>query len=332
METLWTSSLEPADARDYDAFVDAAASAHHTQKAAYATVALATRRRTASYFLARSGGKVVGAGLILRPRAWGRVVAPVAILERGPVAASTETLQPVLEALVREARKHAVARLSVMPYWSGDDVAGAETALAAAGFRDVQEFDSAHACTLRLDVSGKTDDAILAGNERKKLRYELRLAERAGATVRRWNGRDRADIDTLARLDAELAVSQGKSPRATPWFEALASYLAGDETRGALFLCEHEGQPVSAAVVLRQGRVAVYQAGASILAHRPFSKMALPLFAAATWARDAGVATFDLGGVALPGDEDPKRAAIAQFKRDFSKTAVYLVREHARWF
>jgi len=83
---------------------------------------------------------------------------------------------------------------------------------------------------------------------------------------------------------------------------------------------------------LRHANMAVYVAGASILEARPFSKTALPLVAAARWARDAGCDTFDLGGVPMQGDTDEKRIAIAQFKRDFAKTPVRLVHEHARWF
>jgi lipid II:glycine glycyltransferase (peptidoglycan interpeptide bridge formation enzyme) len=191
----------------------------------------------------------------------------------------------------------------------------------------VQELDGAHASTLRVDVGGKDDDAILAGSERKKLRYELKNAEKAGARVRRGGAED---VAILARLDAELAAAQGRHERGA-WFAAIAEYLREDPARGALLVCEHEGTAVSAVLVLRHATTAVYCAGASVVAQRPFSKTALPLVEAARWARDAGCATFDLGGVPLEGDDDPKRAAIAQFKRDFSKTPVQLVREHARW-
>jgi lipid II:glycine glycyltransferase (peptidoglycan interpeptide bridge formation enzyme) len=49
------------------------------------------------------------------------------------------------------------------------------------------------------------------------------------------------------------------------------------------------------------------------------------------WARDAGCARFDLGGVPLEDDRDPKRNAIARFKHVFDPERVRLVREHAGW-
>jgi lipid II:glycine glycyltransferase (peptidoglycan interpeptide bridge formation enzyme) len=326
LETVWSARLGARDARDYDDFVTRAHGTHYAQSAAWARVATAGRARAARFFLARRDGRVVGAALVVRPGVGG-IVAPVALVDRGPVCDDVGELEEVMAALRGAAVRRGVVRVSAMPYWAGDDAARAEIAMKRAGFHDVQELDGAHACTLRVDVGGKNDDAILAGSDRKKLRYELKSAEKAAASVRR-GGAD--DVGVLARLDAALAASQGRRAR-DAWFAAIAAYLREDAGRGAVLVCEHEGAAVSAVLVLRHARTAVYCAGASILEQRPFSKTALPLVEAARWARDAGCDTFDLGGVPLEGDRDPKRAAIAQFKRDFSKTPVALVREHARW-
>ena len=84
-------------------------------------------------------------------------------------------------------------------------------------------------------------------------------------------------------------------------------------------------------LVLRHGHVATFVLGASTLASRPFSKMALPLLEAMRWARDLGCTQLDLGGVPMEGDIDRKRNNIAQFKMDFTRTRVQLAGEHARW-
>jgi hypothetical protein len=60
--------------------------------------------------------------------------------------------------------------------------------------------------------------------------------------------------------------------------------------------------------------------------------MALPMMEAVRWGRDNGCRVFDMGGIPMDGDTDEKRASIAQFKFDFAKTRVPLVRAHARWF
>ena len=329
MHVIWRSSLAADDARDYADFVGSAADAHASQQPGWGKVAVAGRRRAAAYFLAREEGRVVGAAIVLRPRLVGPLLAPVAMIERGPVCGDVDRLAPVLAALLRAARLRGIVRMQLMPYFEGDLATRAESVLVAAGFRDVQEPDGSHACTLRLDVGGKKDAEILAGSDRKKLRYELKAADKAGAKVRRGSA---TDLPSFQRLDDDLARAQGKTPRSPAWFAALGDYLAEDPRRGGLFVCEHEGAAISVVIALRQARSVIYYAGASIPDARPFSKMALPVFAAAQWARDEGCATFDLGGIPLPGDEDAKRAAIANFKRDFAKTPIRLVGEHARWF
>lgn len=327
LETVWCRTLPAADARAYDDFLASARGAHYAQHAAWAKVAVAGRPRTARFFIARSRGRIVGTALVLLP-AVGPLHAPVAVIERGPVCDDPADLDRVLAALVRVARRHGVVRLSAMPYWADEDAARAEASLVRAGFRDVQTPDGAHATTLRMDVGGKTDEAILAGKERATMRKWLNGASRVGATVRRAPP---IDMAILERLDTALNASQGRSTRA-PWFAAAAAYLRDDPSRGALLVCEHEGAAVSAVLALRHARTTVYCAGASIVEARSFSKMAPPLFEAARWARDEGCDVFDLGGVPAEGDDDPKRGAIAQFKRGLSRTPVRLVREHVRWF
>jgi lipid II:glycine glycyltransferase (peptidoglycan interpeptide bridge formation enzyme) len=329
METVWRSALDAHEARAYSAFLEQAKDAHFSQDPAFSDVVVAGKRQSPTFFVAREGQDVAGVAVVLRPRAVGPFLAPVAFVQRGPVCGDPTKLEPVLRALVSTARKHGVARVAVMPYWSGAAVAQAQGALAACGFRNVQEMDGSHACTLRLDVGEKTDGEILAGNEHKKLRYELRNAERAGVVVREAGP---GDFAVFERLERDLANAQGRRVQTPCWFAALEAYLTQDPSRGALFVSSHGGEPIATALTIRHGKTAVYFAGASILEPRPYSKMALPLFAAVQWARDQGCDTFDLGGVPLPGDTDPKRAAIAQFKRDFAKTPVHLVPEHARWF
>src|SRR5262249_31990229 len=150
-----------------------------------------------------------GAALVLRPRV-GPLVLPVAIVERGPMCAEPARLEEVSRALVRAGRRRGVARVAVMPYWAGEDAVRAQAALARAGFRDVQQAAGAHASTLRLAIGGKKDGDILSGSDRKKLRYELKSAERAGAIVRRG---ERSDVDTLERLERDLSLAQGRRPR-----------------------------------------------------------------------------------------------------------------------
>jgi lipid II:glycine glycyltransferase (peptidoglycan interpeptide bridge formation enzyme) len=131
-------------------------------------------------------------------------------------------------------------------------------------------------------------------------------------------------------MHAGLMRAQGKRDRPARWWDAVRRFVS-DDSRGALFACDHAGRTVAAAVVLRHGGLVTYAWGASVPDKLPFSKAVPALVAAIRWARDAGCHTFDLGGIPLEGDLDPKRAAIATFKHDFDRTPVRLVREHAGW-
>jgi lipid II:glycine glycyltransferase (peptidoglycan interpeptide bridge formation enzyme) len=333
MDLTWTSRLTGKGAEDYDRFVDTARGGHYAQARAWGPVAIAGRPAALRFFVARDGGRVVGTAMIVRPMA-GPLPLPIALVERGPVVAEPADLGRVAEALVKRARLHGVARVQVMPYWAGDDVAPAESRLAAAGFTKVHDLEGAHAVTLRMDIGGKTDDAILAGKEREALRRKLRQAEKAGATVRRG---EVGDVRVLEQLHAELMKGQGRGTKPAAYFERLASSILAPRereaaARGALFVCTHEAEPISALFVSRHGSLATFVLGATSGAQRSFSKMVLPMMAAVRWARDEGAERFDLGGIPMDGDTDDKRAQIAQFKFDFAKTKVALVGEHARWF
>lgn len=329
LTVTWSRQLGRSDAVDYDRFADGAAGGHASQTRAWGALTTATRPLAARYVIVREMARIVGTALVLRPRAIGPLVAPVARVERGPVCERVADVAHVLDAIVGASRRHGVARLQVMPYWADGEAADAEAALARARFRSVQELDGAHVATLRIDIGGKSDEQILAGKDRETLRRKLRQAEKAGATVRRG---ERRDMPTLAKLHDDLMHGQSMDAKPAAWFDALWDDVARDGERGAVFVCEHDGEAIAALFASRHGSQGTFVLGATTSAARSFSKMVLPMMAAIRWSRDAGCARFDMGGVPMDGDTDEKRAAIAQFKFDFAKARVRLVREHARWF
>jgi len=324
MEVTWAPDSTDPDATDYDAFVLASPAGHASQTRAWAAVARAGAHVGTRFAVVRERGRVVGTALMLRPRVAG-VPLPWAWIERGPVVAEVGALAAVTRAIAWSLR--GVARLRVQPYWAGDAADEAARALRSIGMRDVQTPDGPHACTLRLTLAGRSDAELFAGKSKQQVRWRSKQAEKAGATARRGTP---ADWVRLRRMHASLMRTQGRRDKPDAWWEAVA-HFASDDARGALFACDFEGRTVAAAVVLRHGGLATYAWGASVPDRLPFSKAIPALVAAIRWARDAGCVTFDLGGVPVDGDEDPKRRAIATFKYDFDKQRVRLVREHAGW-
>jgi len=325
----WSRALDRRDAGDYDRFVDGAAGGHYAQARWWAPIACAGRPFRSSFVLARDGnGGVVGAAHVLRAHAGG-VPLPLAVIERGPVVDEPARLPSVLTELTAAARRRGILRLGLSPYWQDERAAAVERTLAGLGWRNRQAPDGAHAVTLRLATAGLDEGALFAGSAFAALRRKINAAERAGARARRGGA---PDLATLGRLHGALMGRQGRAGKSDPWLRAVAAagVDVGLDARLGLFVTEHHGVPVAAALMVRHGRLVTYAVGASDPSPARFSKMVPSFVAAIRWCRQMGC-DFDLGGIPMDGDADPKRSSIAQFKRDFSQTRVELVGQHARW-
>jgi hypothetical protein len=325
LDAVWSSQLSAADGQAYDRFVATASGGHFSQTRSWAKVVTAAKPVIPSYFLARHDGRVVAAALILRTKLL--LPLPVAQIERGPVCDDPNCLPEVLGSLLHQARRHGILRLSVMPYWSGEEKTQVEGILSKHGFADRQTFGGRHARTLRLDLAQLPDDEPFAGRALHQVRQNIRRAERAGAIARQ--GR-KEDLTAFRAMHEQLL--DGKQPPAASWYDALAAYFLSGNEQGAMFVCAHQESIVSAIFVARHGKLATYLMGASSAEALRFPKMVLPLAAAIAWAKQNGVESFDLGGIPLEGDNDAKRASIAEFKYSFSRNEIAMVHEHVRWF
>jgi lipid II:glycine glycyltransferase (peptidoglycan interpeptide bridge formation enzyme) len=325
VHATWERDLGTAEGEAYDAFVARSPSGHACQTRAWAPVARAGTFRSTRFVAVRDGSDLVGVALVTRPRVAG-VPFPWASVDRGPVVDDPSMLAPCLRAVERTARAHGVLRLRVMPYWSEGDAQAAEDTLARCGYRDVQELGGAHARTLRVDLRGE-ESLLFAGAALGEIRRRSARAAKAGATARRGT---HADWPRLRAMHSTLMRSQHLRGHGRAWWDALETFVS-DDARGSFFVCELEGRVVSASIVLRHAGQATYAWGASVPDSLAFAKAVPSLVAAIRWAHSSGCTTFDLGGIPLEGDRDPKREAIAVLKRDFSRKPVRLVREHARW-
>lgn len=325
VDAILSPDLSPADARAYDGFVAAAAGGHYSQTRAWALLATAGKPFRPLFFLARRYGKVIGAALLLQTRP-GRLPLPAAQSERGPVVAAVEDLPDVLAALRRCTLQRGILRLAVMPYWR-DEEAKIAALLAAEGFSDCQRFAGRHARTLRLDLAGLDAANLFATSALAKVRQNIGRAERAGATARPGRAEDMA---AFRLMQEQLLALEGRRVPDPAWYDALSDYFC--DGRGAMFVCDYEGEVVSAIFITLHNAIATYAMGASSRRAMRCSKTVLPMAQAIRWAKAAGARAFDMGGVPMPGDPDKKRAAIAEFKFSYSRSEIALVPEHRRWF
>lgn len=301
LDTTWAAQLTDVDAAAYDGFVE---HGHFFQTRASAALARAGRARQVRHVLVRAGGQPIGAAQLLR-------LGPFAWIERGPVVASAAALPATVGAIERAARRRGIAWLQISPYLDQ----GATAVLHACGYGSEPGFAGLHRHTGRLAI-GTTEQDLLAGPARAKLRTEIRRAVRHGATA---SADDPAGPTLLARF----------AGRPGSWGRAVAGLVAAGAC--VVVVGRDADGPVGAVLVSAHGGLATYLAGAATSAERPYGKLLLPLIGAIAWARARGVPTFDVGGLPAPGDTDPKRAAIARFKAMFAPAPVALIAPHRRW-
>jgi lipid II:glycine glycyltransferase (peptidoglycan interpeptide bridge formation enzyme) len=137
-----------------------------------------------------------------------------------------------------------------------------------------------------------TDDEILK-QMHQKTRYNVRLAQRRGVTVRECTGTTDG-IDTFYGLLEDTAHRNEFGIHSRAYY---ADFLAvfGDNAR--LIFSEADGHTGSGLIVAKFGPEAIYMYGASSTEHRAHGAAFYMQFEAMRWARDHGCETYDLWGI-----------------------------------
>jgi peptidoglycan pentaglycine glycine transferase (the first glycine) len=170
--------------------------------------------------------------------------------------------------------------------------------------------------TVQVDLT-KDEQTLLMGMK-SKTRYNIRLAERRGVTVRRgaYN-----DIDLLYRMYAHTAVRddfliRGKVYYQTVWQTFFNAGLAEP------LVAEVEGQPVGGAVIFRFGGRAWYMHGMSLDEHREKMFNYRLQWEAMLRSRVAGCRTYDMWGAPDTFTEDDPLWGVYRFKDGFGGQVV----------
>lgn len=135
------------------------------------------------------------------------------------------------------------------------------------------------------------DDETLLARMKPKTRYNVRLAERRGVTIRQG---DRSDLQTFYQM---LRETGERDQFGIHTFEYYADMLDMFGENAVLLLAEFEQQAAAGVIVVRHGAEAVYMYGASTTNHQRHMPAYLIQFAAMRWARDAGCSVYDLWGI-----------------------------------
>jgi peptidoglycan pentaglycine glycine transferase (the first glycine) len=149
--------------------------------------------------------------------------------------------------------------------------------------------------TILIDLAA--DDQALLQRMKSKTRYNIRLAERKGVTVR--DGAHE-DIHVFTRLMA-VTGERNEFGVHTPDYYERAYALFAPAGMARLFMAICEGRPVAGLMAFVCGHKAWYMYGASGDEHRDRMPNYALQWAAMRWARERGCRTYDLYGVP---DED----------------------------
>ncbi len=205
------------------------------------------------------------------------------------------------------------------PPWFSEG-AGAKAPEMYAPFRragaDIQPPD-----TVLVDLEPPEETILMS--MKPKWRYNIRLAEKKGVTVKPFG---EEGLETFYRLYKETAKRDGIAIHGLEYYKTLFTHAeaysgGGQELR--LYLAEHEGDVISGVIILFRGKEAVYLYGASADHKRNLMAPYLLQWQAMRDAKSLFCVQYDLFGI--PPEEDPEHpmAGLYRFKTGFGGKIIH---------
>lgn len=281
----------------------------------------------AHYLVVEDGARTVGACLALERRL---PKLPLTLLycPRGPVLdwRSPGALHPLVAALKDLARRRLAVLVKIDPAVSAD-CPGASDALTDAGFSRIESegFGGTQPrCVMKLDLSAGLDHVL--ESFKPKWRYNIRLAERKGVTVRESGAEG---IDPFYDILLETARRDGFLVRGRQYFHSMWRELSRDGLM-RVFLTEYEGRIISGALMYLLGKQAWYTYGASSNDHRNVMPNHLMQWRMMQSAAQAGCTVYDFRGVSCNREslDDDNLQGLNRFKAGFNAQFVEYVGEY----
>ena len=235
---------------------------------------------------------------------------------RGPVCDldDRETFSQLLDGARALAKKYKSYVIKIDP-----DVPSSNTAfssmLQSFGFRAKEGGKNFEAIqpryVFRLNVEGKTEAELLA-NFHQKWRYNIRLAERKGVTVRICG---KEMVPAFADLMLTTGVRDGFVTRKPEYFAAMLDNL-GEHAR--LYMAfDPNDTPIAGTLAIHYGDKVWYLYGASSNEHRNLMPNYLLQWRMIQWAVETNCRIYDFRGVSGDVSEDNPLYGLFRFKQGF---------------
>ncbi|MEI8143315.1 MAG: peptidoglycan bridge formation glycyltransferase FemA/FemB family protein [Candidatus Berkelbacteria bacterium] len=163
-----------------------------------------------------------------------------------------------------------------------------------------------------LDLSQSEEE--IQKNMKPRARYNIRLAEKSGVTVK--SGFTAEHLDIFYNLHSSTAIRHGISYRSKDYFARLVECLrpAG---LVKIFVAYLDEEPISSHIIISSGDTAINMFGASSTDHREVKAPHLLQWRIIEECKSNGFAKYDFFGIAPSDDSKHKWAGITSFKKSF---------------
>lgn len=275
----------------WDAFLEKTPGGHHVQTSLWAQIKDSLGWRPVRLIITRDEEIVAGAQVLLR--SW-PIFGAIGYVSKGPLLAvdDPELEDLVITELQKIAKRHRIQFLAVQPPDRGKCLA---QRLICRGFRPSSNR-VAPTATVLLDLSKDLD--TLMAEMKSKTRYNIRLGQRKGVTVREGTERD---LPSFFQLLSATGQRQGFVPIAEAYFLKIWQILSPRQYC-KLFLAEYETKPVSALLAIPFGDTVIYKRGGWSGCCGQCHPNEVIHWAVIKWAKSHGYRYYDFEGV------DPKVA------------------------
>ncbi len=229
----------------------------------------------------------------------------ILVVPRGPVTADANDasgLRQFLSDLKSFAKERGCFFVRLDPAWNPN----LAPLLVAAGSRKAKR-ERNPAQTLIIDTSRGEEDLLQA--MKSKWRYNIRLAEKKGVTVRM--SASPADASIFWSLVEKTTDRQGFASYNEAYFRALMETL-GPAHQASFLIAEHEGKPIAALLLGMFGKTMYYLHGASDYEHRQLMAPHLLQWRGILEAKQRGLA-YDFWGVS-----EQEWPGVTRFKQGFA--------------
>lgn len=270
----------------WDAFLAQMPDGHHVQTSLWAQIKAALGWGAVRLVLTEGEQIVAGAQLLTRPLP---LIGQVGYIAKGPVFVNDDPglarlLIPALQRLVKRER---IQHLTVQLPGDGQNLV---QLLVENGFQP-GTTEVAPPATLLLDLSKDID--TLLGEMNAKTRYNIRLSERKGITVREGSAKD---LDAYYRILTATSQRQQFSPYPKRYFTEMWRLLS---PAGCvkLFLAEYAGEVVSAQLAVPFGQTMINKMSVWNGRYGNRRPNEAIQWAAIQWAKAEGYRYYDFEGI-----------------------------------